>query len=82
MFAPEVAEDMPIPPGVMPPSGDLDEREEAEKLRRAIAHFRAAPGPFMAHRFFGRLTRDEWHRLQLIHMAHHLSFARYAIGNS
>ena len=58
----------------MPPA-DLDEREEAENLRQAIAHFRASPGPVIPHRIFGPLTRDEWHRLQLIHLAHHLSFA-------
>lgn len=67
-------EGLPGPPELMPP-GDLDEREEAEGFRRAIAHFLASPGPVIPHRIFGPLTRDEWHRLQLIHLAHHLSFA-------
>jgi hypothetical protein len=62
------------PPEIMP-SETLFAREEAEGLRAAIAHYRASPGPAMTHRFFGPLTRAEWDRLQLIHFAHHLSFA-------
>jgi hypothetical protein len=62
------------PPEIMP-SETLSAREEAEGLRAAIAHYRASPGPVMTHRFFGPLTRAEWDRLQLIHFAHHLSFA-------
>jgi Protein of unknown function (DUF1569) len=57
------------------PSETLGEREEAEGLRRAIAYYKASPGPVIPHRLFGPLTRDEWDRLQLIHVAHHLSFA-------
>jgi hypothetical protein len=67
-------EGLPGPPEIMP-AGSLDEREEAEGLRAAIAYYRASPGPAIPHRFFGPLTRDEWDRLQLIHLAHHLSFA-------
>ena len=65
---------LPGPPEIMPPEG-LGAREEAERLRAAIAHYRASPGPAIPHRIFGPLTRDEWDRLQLIHLAHHLSFA-------
>ncbi|HEX8199518.1 MAG TPA: DUF1569 domain-containing protein, partial [Isosphaeraceae bacterium] len=57
------------------PRETLGEREEAEGLRAAIAYYRASPGPVIPHRIFGPLTRDEWDRLQLIHLAHHLSFA-------
>jgi hypothetical protein len=66
-------EGLPAPPGVVP-SGELDEGEEAEGLGRAIDRFRSSPGPLAPHRFFGPLTRDEWHQLQCIHCAHHLSF--------
>jgi Protein of unknown function (DUF1569) len=62
------------PPQVMP-TETLGEREEAEGLRQAIAHYKASAGPVIPHRFFGPLTKDEWDRLQLIHVAHHLSFA-------
>jgi hypothetical protein len=70
----QIPEGLPGPPEIMPPEG-LDPHAEAEGLRAAIAHFRAAPGPAVPHRFFGPLTRDEWDRLQRIHCAHHLSFA-------
>ncbi len=69
-----IPEQLPGPPELMPPSG-LDEREEVEGLRRAIAHFLASPGPVIPHRLFGPLSREEWHHLQRIHLAHHLSFA-------
>ena len=69
-----LSEGLPGPPELMPPE-HLDEPEEAEGLRLAIAHFLASPGPAIPHRLFGPLSRAEWHRLQLIHLAHHLSFA-------
>jgi Protein of unknown function (DUF1569) len=53
----------------------LGEREEVEGLRQAIAHYQASPGPVIPHRRFGPLTKAEWDRFQLIHSAHHLSFA-------
>jgi hypothetical protein len=67
-------EGLPGPPEIMPPDS-LDEREEAEGLRAAIAYYRDSPGPGAPHRFFGALTKEEWDRLVLIHLAHHLSFA-------
>jgi hypothetical protein len=69
-----IPEGLPAPPEIVP--GEvLGEREEAEGLRAALAHFRASPGPVVAHRFFGFLSREEWERLQCVHCAHHLSFA-------
>jgi hypothetical protein len=67
-------EGLPAPPQVLPTEA-LDERAEAEGLRAAIAYFSASSGPVIPHRFFGPLSRDEWHHLQRIHCAHHLSFA-------
>ena len=67
-------EGLPAPPEILP-AETLGEREEAEGLRRAIAYYLASPGPAIPHRLFGPLTRAEWDRLQLIHLAHHLSFA-------
>lgn len=57
------------------PAETLSEREEAEGLRQAISHYKASPGPVIPHRLFGPLTKAEWDKLQLIHVAHHLSFA-------
>ena len=70
----EIPEGLPAPEMVIPPP-DLDEHEESEGLRRAIAYYKASSGPVVPHRLFGPLTHEEWNRLQCIHCAHHLSFA-------
>jgi hypothetical protein len=57
------------------PGQTLTAPEEAEGLRAAISHYKASAGPVIPHRLFGPLTKAEWDRLQLIHVAHHLSFA-------
>lgn len=70
----QIPEGLPAPE-ILVPTGSYDEREEAEGLRQAIAHYKASAGPVIPHRFFGPLTREEWDRLQCVHCAHHLSFA-------
>jgi hypothetical protein len=70
----KIPEGLPAPALVLPPDS-LDEREEAEGLRSAIAHYQASSGPAIPHRIFGPLTKAEWDRIQCIHCAHHLSFA-------
>ena len=62
-------------PAILLPDKALSEREEAEGLRAAIAHYKASSGPVIPHRIFGPLTKSEWDRLQCVHCAHHLSFA-------
>ena len=69
-----LTEGLPGPPEIMPTDTRSD-REEADGLRLAIAHYKASSGPVIPHRLFGPLTKAEWDRLQLIHVAHHLSFA-------
>jgi hypothetical protein len=68
-----IPESLPGPPELMPPER-LDVHQEVEGLRHAIAHYTASPGPVIKHRLFGKLSKDEWDRLQLMHAAHHLSF--------
>src|SRR4051812_40749381 len=68
-----IPEGLPAPPEIVP-GETRGEREEAEGLRQAIAYYRASPGPVIPHRLFGPLTKAEWDRLQLVHVAHHLSF--------
>jgi hypothetical protein len=64
-----------IPTSVPPPdAGTLDDREAAEELRRAIAHYQTSPGPVAPHPRLGFLTRDQWDRFHCYHAAHHLSF--------
>jgi hypothetical protein len=76
----EVLESGVLPAGITAPPGVLPgavggEREEAEGLRAAITYYRDSPGPAIPHRILGPLTREEWDRFELIHLAHHLSFA-------
>lgn len=70
----QIPEGLPAPPEIVP-SETLGDREEADALRATLDYYRASPGPVVPHRFFGPLTRDEWDQLQLVHFAHHLSFA-------
>jgi hypothetical protein len=66
---------IPTPPALIP-KDNLNPQEEADRLRQAIAAYKASPtGPVAPHRVFGPLTKEEWDSLQLIHCAHHLSFA-------
>jgi Protein of unknown function (DUF1569) len=69
-----------LPPDIEAPAGTTPQavgaqREEAERLRTAIAYYLESPGPVVTHRIFGPLTREEWDRFELVHLAHHLSFA-------
>ncbi len=61
-------------PSLLPPP-DLDDRTEADALRKAITRFASVTDPLPAHPILGPLTRDEWTRFHCIHCAHHLSFA-------
>lgn len=70
----EIREGIPTSPALEPPA-DLDDREEAENLRAAIAHYEASPGPVIGHPLLGPLTRAEWDRMHCHHAAHHFSFA-------
>lgn len=71
----QLPEGLPAPPELLPDPA-VTEEDGAEALRSAIAHFNAsATGPVVPHRLFGPLSKDEWHRLQCIHCAHHLGFA-------
>jgi len=70
----------PVP--ALVPNAGLDDREEADTLRRAIDRFSAATGPFPAHPFLGPMTKDEWVRFHCIHAAHHLGFAVPREGES
>lgn len=67
-----------LPEAALPRPG-LDARAEAEALCAALAYYAAATGPMADHPFFGRMSRADWDRLHLIHIAHHLSFARPAV---
>jgi hypothetical protein len=69
-----VPEGIPTTAPVLPAEA-LHEREEAEGLRQAIAHYKGSPGPVIPHILLGYLTREEWDRFHCIHAAHQFSFA-------
>jgi len=55
------------------PPPDTDEAAAIRELDLAIARWEQHAGEFIPSPLFGRLTREEWLRMQLIHCAHHLS---------
>ncbi len=56
------------------PGPTHDESAAVDQFRADIAAFeRMTTQPF-PHPFLGRLTKEQWHDLALIHAAHHLSF--------
>ena len=56
------------------PAEGGDEAAAVETLRAAYARAEAFTGELVPSPVFGRLTRDEWVSLNLVHAAHHLSF--------
>lgn len=68
-------EGVPVPSAKLDPPADLDAHAEAETLRKALARFASAPGPFGDHPMLGPLSAEEWARFHGLHCAHHLSFA-------
>jgi hypothetical protein len=63
----------PTLPQTVPPAG-ADEAAAVAKLKAAVERFRAHPGEYRPSPIFGRMSRDEWTRLVLLHCAHHLSY--------
>lgn len=66
-------EGVKVPESLLP--GDPgDDAESVETLLRLIDRFRTHPGDYHPSPLFGKLTREQWTDLHLIHAAHHLSF--------
>jgi hypothetical protein len=61
-----------IPEKYVAPNVDVD--EAVGRLTAAVRRWQAHRGDVAEHPFFGRLTREQWGELHLIHGAHHLSF--------
>jgi hypothetical protein len=51
-----------------------DPAAAVERLRQTVERFKQYTGELHPSRMFGRMNRDEWENLNLIHCAHHLSF--------
>jgi hypothetical protein len=61
-----------MPQSVPPPGGEP--AAAIEKLRAAVARWKAHTGVVHPSPLFGRMTKDEATSLQLAHASHHLSF--------
>ena len=64
--APAIKQSIPGPGG--------DETQAVERLHQAVTRFQNHTGPLHPSPIFGSLDREQLHRLQLIHCAHHLGF--------
>jgi hypothetical protein len=51
-----------------------DAVETAQRLRETIKTFQSYNGPWTPHPFFGRLTKAEWEKIHIYHMANHFGF--------
>jgi hypothetical protein len=59
------------PERVIPPTTCED--CEVAALITTLEKFKKFDGPFPPHRLFGPLTPEQWQKVNLIHVAHHLS---------
>lgn len=64
----------PTMPQTIKPRGQLNDEAGVAALQSAAARFQQHSGPWHASPLFGTMSRDEHLQLQLIHLAHHLSF--------
>jgi len=70
-----------LPAGIQNPKApsqrvEGDAQVAAKKLRDAITAFKDYSGPLAPHPFFGSLTKAEWQRILIFHLANHLGFVR------
>ena len=72
-----IAAGLTSPPASAPPEGLTDDsaagRAAIDDLVAQLERFDQYPDEFPPHRLFGRMTRDQNRRHQLVHAAHHLS---------
>jgi hypothetical protein len=77
MFESTLAKGMPsgrptMTASVPPPGGDP--AAAVARLRAVAERFKAYTGDIVPSPLFGKMTKDEAEKLQLVHCAHHLSF--------
>lgn len=68
-----------VDPGLTPPA-DVALLPAVDGLARAIERYRRHDGPLQAHPLFGRMPREVWDRVHLVHCAHHLRFVTHPPG--
>lgn len=63
-------------------TADADEQVCVDRLLVTLDRYEQHTGPLHPSPLFGRLTREEWDRIHLIHAAHHFSFLIPDAGNT
>lgn len=56
------------------PDKQADDEQGVSELLKAIQRYQHHTGPLQPSPLFGRLSREEWDQLHLIHASHHLGF--------
>lgn len=56
------------------PQPDGDAAAAVARLKEIVKRMKAFPGEPIRSPFLGRMTRDEWVKLHLMHAGHHLGF--------
>lgn len=64
----------PTDPATVPATDALSDEEAVQRLNTTLERFATYNGPLHTSPFFGKMSREEVHQLQLIHCAHHLGF--------
>ena len=64
---------VPTPQKPLPARG-MDQAQAIARIKKAIARLESHRGEMHDSPFFGHLTPDEWRRLHLTHMEHHLGY--------
>jgi len=54
-----------------------DGKASLAKLKKAVADFQAYKGEIKENPFMGKLTREESEKINIYHIAHHLSYLNY-----
>lgn len=70
-----------IPSGIKGPAEMMptavpagEEQQRVDALLALLDRYEAHTGPLHASPLFGKMTRQQWDRIHLIHAAHHFSF--------
>jgi hypothetical protein len=64
----------PMMPSRLEPQPGKDPAECVARLKDSIRAFENFPGELARHPFFGKISREQWRKIHLFHLAHHLAF--------
>ncbi|QDU61148.1 hypothetical protein Pan216_20020 [Planctomycetes bacterium Pan216] len=67
-------EGVKLPHSSLAPKDDVDEGKMVSRFKKSIETFEKFDGALNDHPFFGKLDKEQWSQIHLIHSTHHLSF--------